>query len=85
MYLGVTNWDDIYDVYGTSKCRGLSDRLFKVLYMHRQPRPHVAITIYANRRARLIQQITPREIVTDFVMDTKRKRRTTNAFGRDIL
>lgn len=83
MYFVFTNWDDIYETYGTKNCRNLSDRLAKVLNIHRQPRPRLNIDVYTNRRNLLIQKIEPKEIITDFVMDTRRKG-IYNDIRRDI-
>lgn len=68
------NYDDIIEMYGNQNRRNLSDRLHKLYDIHRQPRPHIQLSVYVNRRCQLIQKQKTQEFISDYVMDTKRKK-----------
>ena len=73
MYLIFNTFEDIRNMYGLKNCKDISTRLYKVCDIHRQPRPHLPITMYVNRRCLFIQKVKPVEMVLDFKMDTRRK------------
>lgn len=83
MYIAFRGIDDIRNKYIDKTSKGLLDRLFKIYYLYRQPRPHISISIYSNMRAQLIQKTEPVEIVMDYKMTSLRKERY-NAFRKNM-
>ena len=74
-----SNYDDIKVRYGLNKgYRGISEnRLYRTVYIHRQPRPHLPLSIYVSRRNLLTQRVREDIIELDTKHEIKQRRIST--------
>ena len=77
-----SNYDDIKVRYGLNKgYRGISEnRLYRTVYIHRQPRPHLPLSIYVSRRNLLTQRVREEIIELDTKHEIKQRRIKPNDF-----